>query len=115
MRYELNDREWAAIKPMLPNKPRGVPRVNDRRVLNGIFWVLRSGAPWRDLPHNFGPYTTCYNRFVRWRRAGVWAKILSALAGADRKSTRLNSSHLGISYAVFCLKKKNARATELNQ
>jgi transposase len=59
MRYELNDREWAAIKPMLPNKPRGVPRVNDRRVLNGIFWVLRSGAPWRDLPDNFGPYTTC--------------------------------------------------------
>ena len=50
---------------MLPNKPRGVPRVNDRRVLNGIFWVLRSGAHWRDLPGAFGPYTTCYNRFVR--------------------------------------------------
>src|SRR5712672_4642033 len=50
MRYELADHEWIAIKPMLPNKPRGVPRVNDRRVLNGIFWVLRSGAPWRDLP-----------------------------------------------------------------
>jgi hypothetical protein len=49
MRYELTDHEWAAIKPMLPDKPRGVPRVNDRRVLNGIFWVLRSGAPWRDL------------------------------------------------------------------
>ncbi len=64
MRYELTDPEWAAIKPFLPNKPRGVPRVNDRRVLNGIFWVLRSGAPWRDLPDNFGPYTTCYNRFV---------------------------------------------------
>ena len=45
MRYELTDYEWTAIKPMLPNKPRGVPRVNDRRVLNGIFWVLRSGAP----------------------------------------------------------------------
>jgi transposase len=44
MRYELSDYEWGAIKPMLPNKPRGVPRVNDRRVLNGIFWVLRSGA-----------------------------------------------------------------------
>ena len=43
MRYELTDGEWVAIKPMLPNKPRGVPRVNDRRVLNGIFWVLRSG------------------------------------------------------------------------
>jgi hypothetical protein len=46
--YELADDEWIAIKPMPPNKPRGVPRVNDRRVLNGIFWVLRSGAPWRD-------------------------------------------------------------------
>jgi transposase len=50
MRYELSDVEWSAIKPMLPNKPRGIPRVNDRRVLNGIFWVLRCGAPWRDLP-----------------------------------------------------------------
>jgi transposase len=65
MRYVLTDHEWAAIRPMLPNKPRGVPRVNDRRVLNGIFWVLGSGAPWRDLPDIFGPYTTCYNRFVR--------------------------------------------------
>ena len=50
MCYELSDYEWTAIKPMLPNKPRGVRRVNDRLVLNGIFWVLRSGAPWRDLP-----------------------------------------------------------------
>src|SRR5437763_2950268 len=78
MRYELTDNEWSAIKSMLPNKPRGVPRVNDRRVLNGIFWVLRSGAPWRDLPADFGPYTTCYNRFVRWRRAGVWSRIIGA-------------------------------------
>jgi transposase len=50
MRYELNEFEWTAIKPILPNKPRGVRRVNDGRVLNGILWVLRSGAPWRDLP-----------------------------------------------------------------
>jgi transposase len=64
MRYGLSDGEWATIRPMLPNKPRGVPRVNDRRVLNNIFWVLRYGAPWRDLPIAFGPYTTCYNRFV---------------------------------------------------
>jgi hypothetical protein len=69
-RYELTDEEWAAIKPMLPNKPGGVPRVIDRRVLNGIFWVLRSGAPWRDLPDHFGPYTTtCYNRFARKQSA----------------------------------------------
>jgi transposase len=64
MRYQLSDYEWTAIKP-LPNKPRGIRRVNDRRVLNGIFWVLRSGAPWRDLPAVYGPRTTCYNRFVR--------------------------------------------------
>jgi transposase len=56
MRYELTDFECAAIRPFLPNKPRGVLRVNDRRVLNGIFWVLRSGAPWRDLPDSFGPH-----------------------------------------------------------
>jgi len=84
MGYELTDYKWAAVEPFLPNKPRGVQRVNDRRVLNGIFWVLRSGAPWRDLPDNFGPYTTCYNRFVRWRRAGVWDQLMNALtAGHD--------------------------------
>ena len=71
MRYELSDYEWIAIKPMLPNKPRDVRRVNDRRVLNGIFWILRSGAPWRDLPETYGPRTTCYDRLAslaaRWR------------------------------------------------
>ena len=82
MGYEHSDHEWAVIKPRLPNKPRGVPRVNDRRVLNGIFWVLRSGTPWRGLPEGYGPPTTCYNRFVRWRRAGVWDRIMEALAAA---------------------------------
>jgi transposase len=53
MRYKLSDYEWTAIKPMLPNKPRGVQRVNDRRVLNGIFWVLRSGVPHREIPVTF--------------------------------------------------------------
>ena len=94
MRYELSDDEWTAIKPMLPNQPRGVPRVNDRRVLNGIFWVLRSGAPWRDLPSNFGPYTTCYNRFVRWRRAGVWARIMSALSGAHGAAVQMTDTSI---------------------
>ena len=61
MRYELSDCEWGVIKPMLPNKPRGIPRVADRRILNGILWVLRSGAPWRDLPESYGPHTTCYS------------------------------------------------------
>ena len=59
MRYELSDREWSVIKPMLPNKPRGIPRVDDRRVLIDIFWALRSGAPWRDRLEIYGPRTTC--------------------------------------------------------
>jgi transposase len=81
-RYDLTDFEWAAIQPVLPNKPRGVPRVDDRRVLNGIFWRLRSGAPWADIPERYGPYTTCYNRFVRWRKAGVWERLMDAVTKA---------------------------------
>ncbi|GLQ78000.1 hypothetical protein GCM10007881_15160 [Mesorhizobium huakuii] len=81
-RYDLTDFEWRVIEPLLPNKSRGVPRVDDRRVLNGIFWVLRSGAPWRDLPERYGPRTTCYNRFVRWRKAGVWDRLMDAISAA---------------------------------
>ena len=81
-RYELSDGEWKAIEPHLPNKPRGVPRVDDRRVLNGIFWVLRSGAPWADLPERYGPRTTVYNRFNRWRKAGVWDRLMDAIVAA---------------------------------
>ena len=81
-RYDLTDFEWRVIEPLLPNKPRGVPRVDDRRVLNGIFWVLRSGAPWRDLPKRYGPRATCYNRFVRWRKAGVWDRMMDAITAA---------------------------------
>jgi transposase len=66
MRYEFSEHEWTAIKPILPNQPRGVRRAKDRRMLDSIFWVLRSGAPWRDLPAIYGPSTTCYNRFVMW-------------------------------------------------
>ena len=60
-RFDLTDFEWSVIRPLLPNKPRGVPRVDDRRVLNGIFWRLRTGAPWADIPERYGPHTTCVN------------------------------------------------------
>lgn len=81
-RYDLTDFEWEAIKPHLPNKPRGVPRVDDRRVLNGIFWCLRSGAPWADMPSRYGPPTTVYNRFNRWRKTGVWDRLMDAITKA---------------------------------
>ena len=110
MRYELTDYEWTAIKPILPNKPRGVPRVNDRRVLNGIFWVLRSGAPWRDLPETFGPYTTCYNRFVRWRRAGVWDQIMDALAAMhDAAVQMIDTSIVRVHQHGACIAGKSSQ------
>ena len=108
MRDELSDYEWTAIKPMLPNKPRGVRRVNDRRVLNGIFWVLRSGAPWRDLPENYGPRTTCYNRFVRWRRAGVWDRIMDGLAaGHDAAVQMIDTSVVRVHQHGACIADNN--------
>jgi hypothetical protein len=114
MRYELNDFEWTAIKPMLPNKPRGVRRVNDRRVLNGIFWVLRSGAPRRDLPKNYGPYTTCYNRFVGRRRRErlLTMRVASKPGGAvlicpTGKSVNCLSSPICKNILVFARPKSN--------
>lgn len=81
-RYELTDHEWSILSPLLPNKPRGVPRVDDRRVLNGILWRFRTGSPWAEIPERYGPSTTCYNRFVRWRKAGVWDRLLEAVSEA---------------------------------
>jgi transposase len=81
-RHDLTDVEWLVIEPLLPRKWRGVKRVDDRRVLNGIFWVLRSGAPWRDLPERYGPYTTVYNRFNRWRKAGLWDRLMDEITKA---------------------------------
>jgi transposase len=108
MRYELSDYGWTAIKPMLPNKPRGVQRVNDRRVLNGVFWVLRSGAPWRDLPETYGPYTTCYDRFVRWRQAGIWDQIMEALAaGHDAAVQMIDTSVARVHQHEACIADNN--------
>ncbi len=66
----------------MPNKPRGVPRADDRKVLNGIYWRLRTGSPWNEIPERYGPHTTCYNRFVRWAKAGVWDRIFEAVSKA---------------------------------
>ena len=81
-RYEVDDFDWSIIQPLLPNKPRGVPRADDRKVLNGIYWRLRTGFPWADIPERYGPATTCANRFRRWPKMGVSDRILrSRVAG----------------------------------
>ena len=81
-RYGPSDFDGSVIEPLLPNYSRGVAREDDRRVLNGIFWILRSGAPWRDVPARYGPYTTCYNRFNRWRKAGIWDRLMDGVVQA---------------------------------
>src|SRR5947209_12807773 len=186
---DLTDAQWAVLQPFLHPKPvrkRGRPWQDARAVFNGILWVLRTGAPWHDLPDRYPPYQTCHRRFQQWQRDGTLTRLLHALAedlrargkldlsetfidasfssakkGAllsarlacdvasasphetklvegtlqhrftrawpermigdtaydsdpldrqlDRKSTRLNSSHANISYAVFCLKKKKKK------
>jgi len=106
-RYDLTDFEWRVIEPLLPNKPRGVPRVDDRRVLNGIFWVLRSGAPWRDLPERYGPYTTVYNRFNRWRKAGLWDRLMDEITKAyDGNVQMIDSSIVRVHQHASGVKKR---------
>jgi transposase len=80
-RHELTDEEWAQVAPFLPpQRPAtGRPAKDHRTVLNGIVWILRTGAPWRDLPDRYGNWQTVYSRFRRWRDAGIWDRILGAL------------------------------------
>ena len=77
---ELTDGQWAVIAPLLPPKARtGRPRADDRRTLNGILWVLRTGARWADLPRRYGAPSTCHLRLQRWQTYGVWERIWRAL------------------------------------
>ena len=112
-RYDLTDFEWRVIAPLLPNKPRGVPRVDDRRVLNGIFYVLRTGSPWRDLPERYGPYTTVYNRYNRWAKAGVWLRIFETLAARSPQSMQLIDSSIIRAHQHAAGAKKGVRITPL--
>ena len=91
MRFELSDEEWELLEPLMP-KARKSARRDDRKVMNAIFYVLRTGMPWRDLPERYGPYTTAYNRFNRWSRRGIWRRIFDTLAAKSRESLYLIDS-----------------------
>ena len=110
-RFDLSDQEWQIIAPLLPNKPRGVARTDDRRVLNGIFYILRTGSPWRDLPERYGPYTTVYNRFNRWAKAGIWLRIFDALAVQSPQSMQFIDSSIIRAHQHAAGGKKGARIT----
>ena len=88
--FWFSDEQWARIEPLLPNDIRGMPRVDDRRVLSGIVHALKSGGRWGDCPeHVYGPKKTLYNRFRRWAERGVWERIFAQLAGVDGVPNRL--------------------------
>jgi len=80
-RHELTDEQWSAVQPLLPKRTAttGRPPSDPRLMLNGIFWILGTGAPWRDLPDRFGPWQTVYDHFRNWRKSGVFADIVEAL------------------------------------
>ena len=110
-RYDLSEAEWRLIEPLLPNKPRGVPRVDDRRVINAIFYVLRTGSPWRDLPARYGPSATVYNRTNRWAKAGVWLRVFEALAAKSPQSLHLIDSSIVRAHQHAAGGKKGSRIT----
>jgi len=91
-RHELTDGEWTTLEPLLPPEkpPIGKPNLPHRVVLDGIFWRIRTGAPWRDLPERYGKWQTVYSRFRRWQRAGIWERVLAALQAAADAAGRLD-------------------------
>ncbi len=80
-RYELSDRQWERVKDLLPGKVGDPGRSgrDNRQFVNGVLWVLRSGAHWHDLPERYGKWKTVHTRFSRWAKAGVWERMFEAL------------------------------------
>src|SRR6476659_6128789 len=80
-RHELTDEQWERLRPLLPPQKAktGRPAKDHRTVINGMLWIMKTGAPWEDLPERYGSYKTVSSRFYRWRKAGIWDRILSEL------------------------------------
>ena len=105
--FLLSERQMARIAPYFPLS-HGVPRVDDRRVVSGIVYVIRHGLQWKDAPAAYGPHKTLYNRFIRWSRMGVFDRIFAALAGEGPKPERImiDATHLKAHRTAASLLKK---------
>ncbi len=114
-REELTDEQWALIEPLFDKPPtvatRGRPRRADREVLDGVLWILRSGARWCDLPDRFAPYQTCHRRFQEWVRDGRLKRVLETLAADLRLRGGLDLSECFID-GTFVVAKKGAQKSE---
>ena len=108
--FWLSDAQFFRLRPLLPNKPRGVPRVDDRRVISGIVHVIRHGLMWRDAPAVYGPHKTLYNRFVWWSAAGVFDRIFAELAAESTATdtVMIDATHLKAHRTAASLLKKGA-------
>jgi transposase len=104
-RHQLTDEQWTVVEPLIPKKNAcvGRPPKDPREMLEGILWIARTGAPWRDLPERFGPWKTVYDYFRNWRKGGVYDKILAALQiRLDRQGK--------IDWDLWCIDGSNVRA-----
>ena len=113
---DLTDAQWAFLEPLFRPKRRddgrGRPWQDTRAVLNGVFWVLRTGAPWHDLPRRYPPYQTCHRRFQQWQRSGLLTRLLQKLAEDLRDRGKLDLSESFID-ASFSSAKKGALLSAL--
>ena len=95
-RHDISDEVWSLLEPHLPGQRGqwgGIAQDN-RRFINGVFWILRTGAPWRDLPPFYGKWGTVYQRFRRWRDKGIWEKLLEILVDEpDFEWLMIDASH----------------------
>ena len=94
--FWLSNEQFERLRPLLPDKVRGVARVDDRRVISGIIHVVKSGGRWVDAPACYGPRKTLYNRFVRWAAKGIWQEMFVTLvaAGGPPAEVLIDSTHM---------------------
>lgn len=105
-RHDIDDAAWEAVRDCLPaRQTMGRPPRDPRQVLNGVFWILRTGAPWRDLPECYGPWTTVYFRFRAWERSGVIDQMMARL------QTRLDRDG-SIDRELWCIDGTSVRAAK---
>jgi transposase len=97
-RHHISDALWQRLQPLVcppRQERRGRPAKDARLMLNGILWVLRTGAPWRDLPEEFGPWETVYKRFNAWAKSSLWKQVLNELSReADSESILMDGSYV---------------------
>ena len=106
-RHALSDEQWEIVKPFVVKKKKtkvGRPPVEHRMIMDGILWIVRTGAPWRDLPERFGPWKTVYHRFNEWSKDGTWDRVLEAL------QIRLDQEGR-IDWDLWCVDGSNVRAS----